>query len=230
HFDTFGGDYDTVVTAYTGTCAAPVEKVCDDDSGPALQSEIIFQATAGTTYLIEVTQFGPDGGGVLGVTLDFLPGCGNGTPDPGEACDDGAANGANHCCSALCQLMDGDGDGVCDRDDLCPTVVDPAQTDSDGDGIGDACDLCESTTPGQTAWTTRKVVFNRVNDGVVGNDRIRIRSRFTMAVPSFAVDPQANGLWVEVRDASGTPKLHLNLPPGIYTAPGPGWQKGPQGG
>jgi hypothetical protein len=35
---------------------------------------------------------------------------------------------------------DGDGDGVRDLDDNCPTVVNPDQADSDGDGLGDACD------------------------------------------------------------------------------------------
>jgi hypothetical protein len=39
---------------------------------------------------------------------------------------------------------DGDGDGVPDATDNCPTVPNPDQADSDADGIGDACD----TTPG----------------------------------------------------------------------------------
>jgi tripartite motif-containing protein 71 len=36
--------------------------------------------------------------------------------------------------------LDGDGDGVPDAIDNCPTVYNPDQADSDGDGIGDACD------------------------------------------------------------------------------------------
>ncbi len=35
---------------------------------------------------------------------------------------------------------DRDGDGVCDADDSCPFVDDPAQADGDGDGRGDACE------------------------------------------------------------------------------------------
>jgi hypothetical protein len=35
---------------------------------------------------------------------------------------------------------DGDGDGVADSADNCPSVANPEQVDTDGDGIGNACD------------------------------------------------------------------------------------------
>ena len=38
------------------------------------------------------------------------------------------------------EVVDTDGDGVPDVDDVCPRVSDPEQEDSDGDGSGDACD------------------------------------------------------------------------------------------
>jgi hypothetical protein len=39
-------------------------------------------------------------------------------------------------------LADSDGDGVMNRDDVCPVDADPAQADGDHDGVGDRCDLC----------------------------------------------------------------------------------------
>ncbi len=37
-------------------------------------------------------------------------------------------------------LADADADGVPDRNDNCPSISNPAQTDTDGDGLGNACD------------------------------------------------------------------------------------------
>jgi hypothetical protein len=73
--DTLGSDYATVVSAHTGACN-PIdhmltEVACQDDDG---QSSLNFAATAGTTYLILVTDgtggFMP-GGGALDFALDF---------------------------------------------------------------------------------------------------------------------------------------------------------------
>ena len=40
------------------------------------------------------------------------------------------------------RLPDGDGDGVPDTADNCPTIANSDQADSDGDAVGDACDNC----------------------------------------------------------------------------------------
>jgi hypothetical protein len=37
-------------------------------------------------------------------------------------------------------IVDGDGDGIPDDEDNCPSVVNPGQEDADGDDLGDACD------------------------------------------------------------------------------------------
>ncbi len=47
--------------------------------------------------------------------------------------------------------VDGDGDGVADSVDNCPTVANTDQRDTDGDGIGDACDPTPGNTPACTA-------------------------------------------------------------------------------
>jgi len=39
-------------------------------------------------------------------------------------------------------LVDSDGDGTPDEDDVCAAVADPAQYDTDAGGLGDACDAC----------------------------------------------------------------------------------------
>jgi len=44
--------------------------------------------------------------------------------------------------TALLSVTDGDGDGISDQDDNCPSVANVGQFDTDGDGAGDACDDC----------------------------------------------------------------------------------------
>lgn len=50
--DTFGSDYDTVLSAYTGSRGSlnPVPGGCSDDAGGTAQSRFQLTATAGTTY------------------------------------------------------------------------------------------------------------------------------------------------------------------------------------
>jgi len=64
--DTFGSDYDTVLAVYTGPRGNLNGVACNDDSG-GLQSQVVFQATAGTTYHIMVGSFD----GTLGGNLQF---------------------------------------------------------------------------------------------------------------------------------------------------------------
>jgi hypothetical protein len=61
--NTYGSSYDTILAAYTGSCAAltPVPGACNDDAG-GIQSRVSFQATAGTTYYFLVSAYRSDGG------------------------------------------------------------------------------------------------------------------------------------------------------------------------
>ena len=76
-----------------------------------------------------------------GATATCAPSDQRGVARPyGSRCDIGAVE---------LEYPDGDGDGVEDSADNCPSVANPGQADSDGDGVGDACD----TTPAGSAAT-----------------------------------------------------------------------------
>lgn len=66
--NTFGSDYDSVLTAYNGTPSPTTEIACNDDTGGP-QSEIQFLATAGTTYWIEAASWHTSPGGSLVLTM-----------------------------------------------------------------------------------------------------------------------------------------------------------------
>ncbi len=56
---TCGSSFDTVLSAYTGDCAMPVQAACNDDGGcPGIRdSTITFQALAGTPILVRVSGY-----------------------------------------------------------------------------------------------------------------------------------------------------------------------------
>lgn len=63
--------------------------------------------------------------------------CDDGDPCTVEACTPG---GCARAYPAPCCGDDGDGDGIGDLCDGCPSQPDPSQSDRDGDGEGDVCD------------------------------------------------------------------------------------------
>lgn len=74
--DTFGSDYDTVLTVLRGPLNDLRLLQCDDDSGFGLQSVIRFTADAGRRYFIEVStccRSGRTGGGELVITAQQRP-------------------------------------------------------------------------------------------------------------------------------------------------------------
>ncbi|MCB9533158.1 MAG: hypothetical protein H6698_02375 [Myxococcales bacterium] len=104
--DTRGDSYDTVVYVREGGCDGP-ELACNDDAteapGPALQSEVRIEATAGATYLIVIDGYdvvlGDDGGDFV---LNITPAQ---TEDETGFCGDGRdndADGAVDCQDADC--------------------------------------------------------------------------------------------------------------------------------
>ena len=63
--DTLGSDYDTVLTAHTGSCNALAEIGCNDDVSVAYDSRLSFSVRTGETVLIEVAGYDTTGGGQL---------------------------------------------------------------------------------------------------------------------------------------------------------------------
>ena len=70
--DTFGSDYDTVLSAWTGPRGALDLVACNDDSG-SLQSRIAFTAEAGVTYHLLIGAFPGSPPGTLVLHGQALP-------------------------------------------------------------------------------------------------------------------------------------------------------------
>lgn len=55
--NTFGSNYDTTLSVYTGARGALTQLACNDDSNSTVQSRVRFDAVAGTTYFFMVSSF-----------------------------------------------------------------------------------------------------------------------------------------------------------------------------
>ncbi|MDC0359490.1 S8 family serine peptidase, partial [Acidimicrobiales bacterium] len=63
--DTLGSDFDTVLGVYTGNTLATLVSIgCNDDTNTSLQSSVTFEANAGTTYHIQVSDYYDTGGNI----------------------------------------------------------------------------------------------------------------------------------------------------------------------
>jgi hypothetical protein len=69
---TFGSDYDTTLSVYTGTRGALNQIACNDDFN-SLQSRVVFDAAAGTTYFLMIGSFFDSPGGNLVFTVQEAP-------------------------------------------------------------------------------------------------------------------------------------------------------------
>ncbi|MCC6624310.1 MAG: thrombospondin type 3 repeat-containing protein [Deltaproteobacteria bacterium] len=125
----------------------------DDDFNPVGFFQIRWQTTtaeAGQTWRISVLL--PDGRAV-GATDVFVAATRTELRkvDPTQATGVLAGNSVNIRFRVDAAAVDGDGDGVLDWGDNCPTKANPSQADDDGDGQGDACEACPPTQcpPGQ---------------------------------------------------------------------------------
>jgi cysteine-rich repeat protein len=120
-------------------------------------------------------------------------GCGNHVIDAGEQCDDGSGNGTDSCCTAQCQLVDSDGDGLCDALDPCTLGVQVASA---------TLSFTDPRGPTSPTQSFRRIKF------------------FGESEPNFPVppplDPSANGLRFLVNDFLGTTVLDMQIGGGLY--------------
>jgi hypothetical protein len=63
--NTFGSDYDTLLGVYVGSSVEALEEVASNDDADSSQSQVLFEAVAGTTYRIAVDGFGDATGNVV---------------------------------------------------------------------------------------------------------------------------------------------------------------------
>jgi hypothetical protein len=70
--NTFGSDYDTTLSAYTGPRNSLNQVACNDDSG-STQSLILFRALAGTPYHLMVASFDDTDGGNMVLSVAAAP-------------------------------------------------------------------------------------------------------------------------------------------------------------
>lgn len=93
-----------------------------------------------------------DSGGGKAASANYMTVASIGQPAVGEATSSMYKNEAGFFTTDEV-AEDGDGDGVPNDEDNCPTVPNPDQTDSDSDDVGNACDNCpDVANSDQTDW------------------------------------------------------------------------------
>jgi cysteine-rich repeat protein len=243
-----GCDLNCTLTA-CGNGIVTAGEQCDDGntvSGDGCSATCQREGVCGNAVL-EPREQCDDGNLVDGDGCDHnctLTGCGNGIVTTGEQCDNGPANGIDLCCSATCQLMDTDVDGICDQDDVCPSVADPAQLNTDGDAFGNACDLCpgdadndsdgdgfcfgapfnapaaggdDPCTPRSNAapWVKPVVLFNRL-DPPHNDDKLRIKGQFKINNRVPALDLVTYGMHIRITDRAKLLIVDEHIPGSVF--------------
>jgi len=145
--ETAASDYDTVLSAHTGTCGALTEVACSDDTLTlsTVQSRLDVDLSAGATIVIEVTAFRDASPGTL--RIGFHHGCvdGSGACDDGDACTTGDA-----CDDGICAGPT----GTCDDDNVCTADVCDGEGACTNAAIAGACDDTDVCTVADTCIGT----------------------------------------------------------------------------
>jgi len=231
-----------------GNAIVTAGEQCDDGNtvgGDGCDASCQLEGICGNGVL-EVLEQCDDGNLVDGDGCDgncTVTGCGNAIVTAGEQCDQGSANG-DLCCTLTCQRVDDDGDGVCDQEDVCPTIADPLQLNVDWDVFGDACDVCPedldndsdsdgfctgpafnppaigsddlcSQLGGAGTWVKPKVIFGNLT--VPEKNKMRLKGYFTIgnSVPQLA--PDLHGVQIRASDRTGRLVVDEHIPGGTYS-------------
>jgi hypothetical protein len=130
-----------------------------------------------------------------------------------DACDlEDLCDGVAGDCPPDDVLPDGDDDGVCDEQDLCPLDPDPLQLDGDGDGLGDACDPCT----GGVALERMTMRFGGLQTPD-GDDTVKILGSITLA-NAAVIAPRSHGARVLIHASDGSLLFDARIPPGAFDA------------
>lgn len=105
-------------------------------------------------------------------------------------------------------VVDGDGDGVADGNDNCPSTPNATQADGDGDGIGDVCDNCRSSANPDQADTDRNGIGDACEVRRCDVDGDRDVDRYDIHAILRSLGRKASGP-TDPRDADGNLKITL---------------------
>ena len=133
-FDSFGSDFDTVLSVHTGSALGDLtEHVCNDDDFQTVASKVQFVGHPGTTYYIRIASSGSTPAGTAHMQLHA----------PFDVDGDGIVVFIDNCHAVYNPLQE-------NRDDEPllgafstppPAIIPPNDhTRPNGDGLGDACD------------------------------------------------------------------------------------------
>jgi hypothetical protein len=164
--NTFGSDYDTTLSVYTGSRGSLTQIACNDDFD-SLQSKVTFNAAAGEMYFFMVGAFESDPGGNLVFSVDIAP-----TPLTVDLTIDriGAVNPRTGVATIS-------GTVVCSREAHVGVFVDMQQ--KIGRSLGSGSSFESFTCDGETRWSAT----------VSSENILFVGGRAHVSASAFAFDP-----------------------------------------
>ena len=144
---------DLIMQVYSGSCGNMVGIACQDDDVVRHSKAILTGRTPNETLFIRIVEYKSDNFGNFGICAygSGSSGGGSSCATVGNTCNDGNACTTNDRINADCEcegtVVDSDGDGVCNANDICAGGND--NLDADNDGTPDHCDDCNNNLAGQ---------------------------------------------------------------------------------